>query len=192
MDYPTKTMVESFCNGAFTQKIADQAWTYLEEVTENTLQWAPIKQKPKKQTITKRGGIHKIELKLEAEAKSATVMKWLEALEINSGIQRPTPDTLESLKCSQAIGGTTESPTWGHAEIPLKKRVWCIRTPDSIIGSGMTLIPTPTIRVGKRTQTFLGQKVHSRRAHLRPCHLNDFKNSYRTSAQSTKTAGRLS
>ena len=36
MDYPTKTIVESCCNGGFTQKTANQAWTYLEEVAENT------------------------------------------------------------------------------------------------------------------------------------------------------------
>ena len=29
MDSPTKIMVQSFCNGPFTQKTADQAWTYL-------------------------------------------------------------------------------------------------------------------------------------------------------------------
>ena len=83
MDCPTKTMVESCCNGAFTQKTANQAWTYLEEVTENTLQWAPIKEEPKRQTIAERGDIHRIEPKFEAEAKLAIVMKRLEALELN-------------------------------------------------------------------------------------------------------------
>ncbi|WP_193450506.1 retrotransposon gag family protein, partial [Streptomyces plicatus] len=39
LDYPTKQMVESFCNGKFTQKTADDAWTFLEETAENTLQW---------------------------------------------------------------------------------------------------------------------------------------------------------
>ena len=43
MDYPTKQMVKSFCSGKFTQKTADEAWTFFEETAENTLQWAPIK-----------------------------------------------------------------------------------------------------------------------------------------------------
>ena len=113
MHYPTKTMVESFFNGAFTQKTANQAWTYLEEVTENTLQWAPIKEEPKRQTIAERGGTHRIEPKLEAEAKFATMMRLLEALELKQGNQSHTPDTLESLEYSQAIGDSVESPNRG-------------------------------------------------------------------------------
>ena len=84
----------------------------MEEVVENILQWAYIKKETKRQTIEERGGIHRIELKFEVEAKLVTVMRQLEALELNQGIQRPTPNTLESLKYSQAVGGSVESPNW--------------------------------------------------------------------------------
>lgn len=47
IDCPTKQMVESFYNGDFMQKTADDAWIFLEETAENTLHWAPIKREPR-------------------------------------------------------------------------------------------------------------------------------------------------
>ena len=65
MDYPTKQMVKSFCSGNFTQKIADDAWTFLEETAENTLQWAPVKREPIKPTIPEKGGCSILNPKLK-------------------------------------------------------------------------------------------------------------------------------
>ena len=62
-------MVESFCSGKFTQKTADEACTFFKETTENTLQWAPIKRDPITPTIIEKGGMFKVEPKIEAEAK---------------------------------------------------------------------------------------------------------------------------
>ena len=62
LDYPTKTMMESLCNGAFTSKIAYDAWVFFEEVAENTLEWEPagvdVKQPSTTTTITNKGGMH--------------------------------------------------------------------------------------------------------------------------------------
>ena len=113
MDYPTKQMVESFCSGKFTQKTAEEAWTFLEDTAENTLQWAPIKREPTKTTIPEKGGMFKVEPKIEAEAKMATLMRRIEALELN---QKPTPNTLESLKYNQAMNGGIDPTTLGQAE----------------------------------------------------------------------------
>ena len=110
LDYPTKTMVESFCNGVFTQKTADQAWAYLEEVAENTLQWEPIREDPKRPIVAERRGMHRVEPKFEAEAKLATLTKRLEVLEMNQTCQQTTPKTLESLKMSQAVSDPTTPP----------------------------------------------------------------------------------
>jgi len=38
LDYPTKTMVESLCNRAFTSKTTNDAWVFFEEVAKNTLE----------------------------------------------------------------------------------------------------------------------------------------------------------
>jgi len=44
IDYPTKMMVESFCNGAFTSKTTKDAWVFFfEEVAENMLEWEPVR-----------------------------------------------------------------------------------------------------------------------------------------------------
>ena len=114
MDYPTKQTVESFCGGNFTQKIAEAAWTSLEETTENTSQWASIKREPTKTIIPeKKGGMFKVEPKIEEEAKFSTLMRRLEALEMS---QNPTPNTLESLRHSQAVSGEIDPTTLGQAE----------------------------------------------------------------------------
>ncbi|XXG53381.1 hypothetical protein AAC387_Pa03g1479 [Persea americana] len=113
LDYLTKQMVESFCSGKFTQKTADEAWTFLEETAENTLQWAPIKREPITPTIIEKGGMFKVEPKIEAEAKLATLMRRIEALELN---QKPTPNTLESLKYNQAMNGGIDPATLGQAK----------------------------------------------------------------------------
>ncbi|XXG72246.1 hypothetical protein AAC387_Pa07g1389 [Persea americana] len=55
----------------------------------------------------------KVEPKIEAEAKMATLMRRIEALELN---QRPTPNTLESLKYNHAINGGIDPTTLGQAK----------------------------------------------------------------------------
>ena len=39
VDFNTKTMLESMCQGEFMQKNEDDAWTFLEDLSEKTTQW---------------------------------------------------------------------------------------------------------------------------------------------------------
>lgn len=64
----TRTTVESMCNGTFIDKSANEAWTFLIEVAENTQQWESIHE-PKKTTHV--ANVHRIESDFEGNAKIA-------------------------------------------------------------------------------------------------------------------------
>ncbi|XP_026378613.1 uncharacterized protein LOC113273058 [Papaver somniferum] len=66
LDFATRTLVESMCNGEFTDKSADESWAFLHEVSEKTQQWESDRA-PRKSTI--RGNVHKIESDFEGNAK---------------------------------------------------------------------------------------------------------------------------
>ena len=79
-------MIEFLSNGAFTSKTVNNAWEFFEEVAENTLEWKlfsiDIKQLI---TTTNRGGMHRINLNFENDAKITSVIRRLEALEMSNG-----------------------------------------------------------------------------------------------------------
>ena len=64
-------------------KEPNEAWQFLEDLAEKSLQWKTTRE-PEKSTPS-RGGIHQIQTSLAAEAKIATLTRRLEALEL----QRP-------------------------------------------------------------------------------------------------------
>ena len=39
LDYPTKTMLESMCQGNFLKNDEEKAWEFLEDLVEKTMQW---------------------------------------------------------------------------------------------------------------------------------------------------------
>ena len=52
LDYPTKTIIESLCNGAFTSKITNDAWIFFKEVVENIIEWEHVSVDVKQPTTT--------------------------------------------------------------------------------------------------------------------------------------------
>ena len=78
LNYPTRAMVESMCGGEFTRKTAEEAWAFLEDVTEKSMQWETLRE-PERHAPTQ--GIHTISGTYETEAKMTTILKKIEALE---------------------------------------------------------------------------------------------------------------
>lgn len=62
LDFATRTLVESMCNGEYTDKSADESWAFMHEVSEKTQQWETIRE-PRK--TANRTGVHKIESDFE-------------------------------------------------------------------------------------------------------------------------------
>ena len=79
LDYPTKTMIESLCNGSFTSTTANDAWQFFEVVAENSLEWEPVdvKQPTTTTTTTNKGGMHRVNSNFENNAKMASVVRRL-------------------------------------------------------------------------------------------------------------------
>ena len=94
LDYPTKIMIESLCNGSFTSKTVNDAWQFFEVVAENTLEWEPInvKQPTSTTTTTNKGGMNRFNPNFETDVKITSVMRRLEALELNQGAQSSVPE----------------------------------------------------------------------------------------------------
>ncbi|XP_026378301.1 uncharacterized protein LOC113272716 [Papaver somniferum] len=84
LDFATRTLVESMCNGEFTDKSADESWAFLHEVSEKTQQWESDRA-PRKSTI--RGNVHKIESDFEGNAKIASLVRRVEALELEKSMK---------------------------------------------------------------------------------------------------------
>ena len=64
--------------GEFTSKTAEEAWAFLEDVTEKSMQWETLRE-PERHTPTQ--GIHVLSGTYETEAKMTTILKRLETLE---------------------------------------------------------------------------------------------------------------
>ena len=65
------------------QKDENQGWDLFEDLTEKTLQWEPASEKSKNsQPIASKGGLISLESSITTEAKIATLMRRIEALEI--------------------------------------------------------------------------------------------------------------
>jgi len=85
LDYQTKTLLETMCQGGFLQKDENQGWDLFEDLAEKTLQWEPASEKPRNsQSIASRGGLLSLESSIAAEAKIATLMRRIEALKQKS------------------------------------------------------------------------------------------------------------
>ena len=84
----------SLCNGTFTSKMANDAWEYFEEAAENTLEWDPVSvndKQPTTMTVTKKGGMYRVNPNFERDVKMTLVVQRLEALEMSKGVQSSTP-----------------------------------------------------------------------------------------------------
>ena len=79
LDYQTKTLLETMCQGKFLKKDEKQGWDLFEALAEKIIQWesCPEKHNP----TTSKTGMHSIESSIAAEAKITQLMKRIELLE---------------------------------------------------------------------------------------------------------------
>jgi len=70
------------CQGGFLKKNEDEGWLLYEDLADKTIQWEPTPEKFRTNDPTSsKEGAHSIEVNIATEAKLATVMRRLEALE---------------------------------------------------------------------------------------------------------------
>lgn len=80
----------------------------------------------------------------------AILMRILEALELNNqNAQKPTPNTLESLKYSQTVSEGIDPATLAQEEIAVKVNALYQNTHFFIIVRSMSRIQTHTTQVAK-------------------------------------------
>ena len=76
------------CQGRFLKKDEHKGWKMYEDLAEKTIQWQPTPDKFKNSNpISSKGGLHSIETSIATEAKFATVMRRLDALETKEPVQ---------------------------------------------------------------------------------------------------------
>ena len=44
VNYPTRTMVELMCGGELIDKTIEEAWVFLEDVAEKSMQWETLRE----------------------------------------------------------------------------------------------------------------------------------------------------
>jgi len=86
------------CQGGFLKKNEDEGWLLYEDLADKTIQWEPTPKKFRSNDPSfSKGGAHSIEANIATEAKLATVMRRLEALETKEPVSvnqvSPTPST---------------------------------------------------------------------------------------------------
>ena len=82
LDYSTKTLLESMCQGGFLQKDEYEGWNLYETLVEKIIQWEPTSESSRNPNfISSKGGLHSIESSIANEAKLANLARRLEALE---------------------------------------------------------------------------------------------------------------
>ena len=79
MDYSTRTMVESMCQGEFMSKRDNDAWQFLEDLADKSMQWETTRETER---TNPKGGIHQVETSWATEAKIDAMAKRLEQLEL--------------------------------------------------------------------------------------------------------------
>ena len=79
LDYQTKMLLETTCQGEFLKKDEDQGWDLYEVLAEKTIQRESCPKKTNPTTC--RSGMHSIESSIAAEAKITQLMRRLELLE---------------------------------------------------------------------------------------------------------------
>ena len=67
LDYQTKTLLETMCQGEFLKKDENQGWDLFEALAEKTIQWESYPEKPN--PTTSRTGMHSIEFSIATESK---------------------------------------------------------------------------------------------------------------------------
>ena len=85
------------------QKDENQGWDLFEDLAEKTLQWEPASEKPRNsQSIASRGGLLSLESSIAAEAKIATLMRRIEALETKepANVNQINPPPFHNPDCS--------------------------------------------------------------------------------------------
>ena len=66
----------------FLKKDEDQGWELYDDLAEKSIQWEPSPDKSRNSNpISSKGGLHSIEMSIASEAKLASVIRRLEALE---------------------------------------------------------------------------------------------------------------
>ena len=109
LDYQTKTLLETICQGGFLQKDENHGWDLFEDLAEKTLQWKPASEKPKNsQSIASRGGLLSLESSITTKAKIATLMRRVEALETKepANVNQINPLPIHNLSCSYSVSYT--------------------------------------------------------------------------------------
>ena len=62
LDYSTKTLLESMCQGGFLGKNETEGWALYEDLADKTIQWQPNSEKVKSNdSIASKGGAYSIE-----------------------------------------------------------------------------------------------------------------------------------
>jgi len=69
-------------HGVFIMMTEDDAWKFIEDMTEKTLWWEGFTERSSIITPTLSGDVHSIENSIAAEAKVAALMRRIEALEL--------------------------------------------------------------------------------------------------------------
>ena len=101
LEYQTKTLLESMCQGGFLKKDETDGWLLYEQLAENTIQWEPTPEKFRTNDPTSsKGGIHSIEANIATDAKLAAVMRRLEALETKEPVSVNQVSPTSSAGCT--------------------------------------------------------------------------------------------
>ena len=80
LDYQTKMLFETMCQGEFLMKDEDQGWDLYEALAEKIIQWESCPEKINPTTFIT--GMHSIESSIATEAKITQLMRRLELLEV--------------------------------------------------------------------------------------------------------------
>jgi len=80
LDYQTKTLIDTMCQGDFLKNDEDQGWDLFEGLAEKTIQWESCSEKTNPTTF--RTGMHSIKSSIAAETKISQLMRRLELLEV--------------------------------------------------------------------------------------------------------------
>ncbi|XP_026378448.1 uncharacterized protein LOC113272869 [Papaver somniferum] len=88
------------CNGKFIDKSAAESWDFLHEVAEKTQQWESDRA-PRKSTI--RGNVHKIESDFEGNAKIASLVRRVEALELEKSVKYAATTSCNQVEVSICV-----------------------------------------------------------------------------------------
>ena len=82
LDYSTKTLLESMCQGGFLQKDVNERWDLYESIAEKIIQWEPTSETSRNSnSISSKGGLHSIESSIANKARITNLARRLEALE---------------------------------------------------------------------------------------------------------------